>query len=54
MVKPLLSRTPCSKGSCPERMLVCDGSVCGECDHACSKTVLSAASASMFGVRTRV
>ena len=51
-VNPTLSRTPCSNGSCPERMLVWAGSVCGACEYACSNTTDSAASESMFGVRT--
>jgi hypothetical protein len=30
MLKPMLSRTPCSNGNCPESIDVCEGSVCGE------------------------
>ena len=53
-VKPTLSRTPFSNGSRPESRAVCAGSVCGACEYARSKTMPSAASTSMAGVRTLV
>ena len=53
-VKPTLSRTPVSNGSRPESSAACAGSVCGACEYARSKTMPSAASASIAGVFTCV
>ena len=36
------------------RIVACDGSVSGQCEYARSNTMPSRASASMFGVATRV
>ena len=51
--KPLLSRTPCSKGRWPVSMFTCEGSVTTLCAWAASKRTPSRASRSIHGVRAR-
>ena len=48
--KPPLSRTPWCGGMSPVKIDVCEGSVSGAVEVACSKRTPSAATASMFGV----